>query len=67
MHNVCCAMGLCSNDINILLHPLGSPFAAMLYVNVAHLFPVQCFFGNTLKPEHAVNIINTTCALNECI
>ena len=23
MHNVCCTLGLCSNNINILLHPHG--------------------------------------------
>ena len=43
MHNVCCAMGLRSNDINIVLHPLGSPLPAMLSVDVANFFPVQCF------------------------
>ena len=42
-HNGCCTMGLCSNDINILLHPIGSPWPAMLPVDVAHFFPVQCF------------------------
>ena len=56
-------MGLCSNDINIVLHSLGSPLPAVLSVDVAYFFPCSVF-GNTLKPEHAMKTRNTTCILN---
>ena len=55
IHNVCSIMGLCSNDINNLLHPLGSPLPPLPDT----FLPSAMFFGNTLKPEHAVNTRNT--------
>ena len=39
--------GVVQNDINILLHSVGSPLPAMLSVDVAHFFPVQCFLKYT--------------------
>ena len=37
------------------------------YLWMGHISSQCNVFGNTLKPEHAVNTRNTTCILNECV
>jgi len=44
--------------IQLVLHCL------QCYLSMTHISSQQNLFGNTLKPENAMNFRNTTCVLN---